>query len=518
MSPDHDGKDGKDAPDPGTAGGAAEPGAEPGPEPGAEPGPEPAASVSGSIDIEMSGAALPAARESGASEAAPGEPGASGRIAVAAALGESDTHRSRIAGAAKEALDAGVSKLGSGIGSLGEGVSRLGEMSRIPVVGSGVTRLGEGITQVGESLHALPQVARTRRGRLLIRSIVVGFIVVAAWIAVIVGLQLHGNDTPDFRPNAEHILVALGKGATDEVYEQASPRFQEMVRKERFADDMTDLAQTVGKFREITAVNESLVTTGPTGRVGRVSLTVAYEKATCKVSVSLHFDQGRWKLLGIGVELPPELRISQAQREERVKACKDPMDIKHCDVHQAADAILQKFNQGQADQIWDGATPVFQQQEPKAKFVQLQLEHLAALGSYRRIIAVTEAKVIGGTSATFDTLAEFEKASGVRTVFAFYRRSKLDPWRLRSFKIVLPMPRLTDDGVASSEPPTPGLPPPAGPPPAGPPRSSPPISPSPPRPPGASSPPRPPGAPSPSRPPGPPQPPSHLAPRDAGTR
>ncbi|HMG54606.1 MAG TPA: hypothetical protein VK601_14010, partial [Kofleriaceae bacterium] len=145
-----------------------------------------------------------------------------------------------------------------------------------------------------------------------------------------------------------------------------------------------------------------------------------------------------------------------------VKACKDPMDLKHCDVLQAADAILRKLEGGHADQVWDEASPVFQKQEQKAKFVQLQLEHFAALGSYRRIIAVTEAKVIGGTSATFDTLAEFEKASGVRTVFAFYRRSRLEAWRLRSFKIVLPMPRVFDDGIARSDavPAPAGLPPP----------------------------------------------------------
>ena len=292
---------------------------------------------------------------------------------------------------------------------------------------------------------------------------------------MIVALQLHGNDTPDFRPDAETILVALGRGAIDEVYEQASPRFQEMVRKERFSDDMTDMAQTVGRFREITSVNDSLVTAGPTGRTGRVSLTVRYEKATCKVSVSLHYDQDRWKLLGIGVELPPELKISQAQREERVKACKDPMDEKHCDVHQAADAILGKLKDGRADQVWDEAGAVFQKQEPKAKFVQLQLEHQAALGAYRRIIAVTEAKVIGGTSATFDTLAEFEKASGVRTVFAFHRGSRAERWRLRSLKIVLPMPRADEAGRPA------GPPEPPGPPPA-------------------------------------PRAPSHLAPRDAGTK
>jgi hypothetical protein len=412
------------------------------------------------------------------------EPGASGKIATAAAIGED---RRGITGAAKDALGAGVTKLGSGIETLGEGVSRLGELSHIPVVGSGVVKLGEGITSVGEQLHELPRVARTRRGRLLIRSVIVGFVLVAGWIAVIVGLQLHGNDTPDFRPDAERILVDLSRGAIDEVYEQASPRFQEMVRKEPFIDEMNDLAHTVGKFREITSVNDTLVTTGPTGRIGRVSLTVAYEKAICKVSVSLHNDQGRWKLLGIGVELPPELKISQAQREERVRACKEPMDVKHCDVHQAADAILRKLDGGRAGEVWDEATPVFQQQEPKAKFIQLQLEHLAALGGYRRIIAVTEAKLmIGGTSATFDALAEFEKASGVRTVFAFYHRAKADPWRLRSFKVVLPMPRAADDG-ARAEMSGSAAPPPSGPP-------------------------------APVAPPAPASGPSHLAPRDAGPR
>jgi hypothetical protein len=413
-----------------------------------------------------------------------GAPGASaGPAASSGSVEIPDSRGRRLADAAKDALDAGVSKLGTGIGTFGEGVSKLGEgvaKLKVPVVGSSVAKIGEGITQVGESLHELPRVARTRRGRLLIRSMAVGFILVAAWIVVIVALQLHGNDTPDFRPNAERILVGLSRGAIDEIYEQASPRFQEMVRKEQFSDNMTDLAETVGKFREISAVNDSLVTTGATGRIGRVSLTVTYEKASCKVNVSLHDDRGRWKLLGIGVELPPELKISQAQREQRVKACADPMDIKNCDVHRNADTILQQIRDGHADQVWDAATPVFQMQEQKVKFVQLQHEHHFVLGNYRRIIAVTEAKMIGGTSATLDALAEFDKASGVRTVFGFERRSRLDPWKLASLKIVLPMPRGTDNTLPEDPgtPPIDVAPPPAVPPPApAPPPSVPPAVP-----------------------------------------
>jgi hypothetical protein len=387
--------------------------------------------------------------------ARPADPGAGpakDAPATAVATDASEHRGKRITDAAKDALGTGIGTLGDGVSKLGEGVSKLGDMSRkVPVVGSSVAKIGEGISQVGEHIHGLPQVARTRRGRLWIRSAIVGFVLVAAWIVVIVALQLHGNDTPDFRPNAERILVDLSKGQYDELYEQASPRFQEMVRKDQFTDDMTDMGQTVGRFREITAVNDSLVTTGPSGRVGRVSLTVAYEKATCKVSVSLHSDQGKWKLLGIGVELPPELKITEAAREERIKACKDPMDIKTCDLHKTADGLLRQLKDGHADEVWDQATAVFQKQEQKARFVEIQGEHFAALGNYRRIIAVSEAKLaIGGNTATFDALAQFDKANGVRAVFGFYRRTKADAWKLRSFKIVLPMPRGTDDAAAAT--------------------------------------------------------------------
>ncbi|HSN25335.1 MAG TPA: hypothetical protein VLT45_03590, partial [Kofleriaceae bacterium] len=271
------------------------------------------------------------------------------------------------------------------------------------------------------------------------------------WIAVIVGWQLRVSDTPDFRPGAEKILLRLSSGpdAISDVYEKSSPRFQEMVRKERFVDEMTDMAVTLGKFREITAINETLVTTGPTGRVGRVGITAAYEKGVCHGTVSFHYDQGSWKMLGIGIDLPPELKITQAQREQRVAACKDPDDRKKCDVRDASETILEELRDGKAGQVWDHATDVFKKQESRATFEAIQQEHRDDLGAYKRILTVTEAKVIEGTSATFDVLAEFEKSSAVRCVLGFTRESKAAPWQLRSFKIVVPMPR-ADDGRGSA--------------------------------------------------------------------
>ncbi len=411
----------------------------------------PAAEASGSIDVELSGR-LPASDGTPASVADfDSQPVSSGKVRTAVA-GEQTNRTKRLRSAAREAVDASVEKLGSSLSTIGEGVSKVGEASKkVPLVGAGVSRLGEGISHVGDSLHHLPRAAKTRKGKLLVRSLFVGFVLVASWITVIVALQLHGNETPDFRPIAEQLLIDLSKDqpSVETVYDSSSPRFQEVVRKEKFVDDMADLSATVGKFREITAVNDSLVTSGPTGRIGRVSLTVAYEKATCKASVSLHEDKGVWKLLGIGVELPKELKISQAQREERVQACKDAMS-KTCDLYVAANAILEQLRDGHADQVWDDASGVFQKQEERGRFITLQDEHRILLGPYVRILKVTEAKVIGnatgGNNATFEVITEYARSSGVAVTMGFYRGSRTMPWKLRSFKVVLPMPRAGDVG------------------------------------------------------------------------
>jgi hypothetical protein len=409
--------------------------------------PDPAAS--GSVPVEFSSPSLP--KSDGAPEpvpAAESQPVPSGAVSVAVA--HEPTGPSRRSKRVTAAASVGIEKLGGVVETLGEGVSKLGDLTnKVPLVGAGVGALGEGLTKAGESIHALPRVAQTRRGRLLVRSVVVGFLLVFSWITAIVLWQLRTSDTPDFRPLAERILVELSSGsdAIGDVYEHSSPRFQEVVRKERFLDDMTDMAVTIGKFREITAINSTLVTTGPTGPVGRIGLTASYDKGICMGSISFHKDHGQWKLLGVSIELPPELKITQAQREQRVAACKDPMDRKKCDVRDAAETILEKLRDGKAGEVWDGATEVFKKQESRATFEQIQREHLDDLGAYKRILDVTEAKVIDGVSATFDVLAEFEKSNAVRCVFGFYRRSKSSPWKLRSLKIVVPMPR-ADAGSA----------------------------------------------------------------------
>src|SRR5580704_11123594 len=97
----------------------------------------------------------------------------------------------RLSAAMQATVSGGVEALGAGIGTIGEGVTKLGDVTKnVPLVGAGVAKLGESLTRAGDSIGELPRVARTRRGRLLVRSVLVGLFIVTSWIAVIVAVQV----------------------------------------------------------------------------------------------------------------------------------------------------------------------------------------------------------------------------------------------------------------------------------------------------------------------------------------
>ena len=437
----------------------------------------PDAGASGSVEVQLSGPHLDAVPDGVARDDS--APMSSGRVqAVDAREPTGPAKRSkRLSAAIQNTVSGGVEKLGGAIETLGAGVEKLGEVTKkVPLVGSSVTAIGDGLAKAGETISLYPQAMKDRRGRLLVRSVIVGLLLVATWIAVIVGIQLRTTDVPDFRLDAESVLSQLSQGQTsiEQLYDNASPRFAEVVQKERFVEDMTDMNATFGKFKEITAINDTTVTAGPTGRLGRVAFTAAYEKGTVKGSMIFHWDQGKWKLFLINLEVPPELKITQAEREQRIAVCRDDKghDVsdnrKKCPVRDAAETILEQLRDGKAGDVWDHARDVFKTQESRDKFIEIQNEHRSALGDYRRILEVTEAHqfkttarvrggLVGLDSATFDVLAEFERSSGVRVVFGFERENKSDPWQLKSFKLVVPMPR-AQEAVAPSPAPTPALP------------------------------------------------------------
>lgn len=396
---------------------------------------------------------------------------------------EPEQARSSVRKVAKKAevlVGQGVSKIGDGIGSIGEGVSKIGEKAatRVPVLGESVRQLGEGLSELGASLHNLPAVTQSKRGRILVRSMVVAFLLVFAWIAGIVLLQLRDSKKPDFRPLARKILIAVRDGRESAVWAEASPRFQEVVREQKFIDDMADMKRTLGAFREISAVNETMVTSSANGRVGRVALMLQFDKGRARGNVSFHRDAGRWKLLGIAVDAPPELPITLESRKERSELPEEVVAgaikvLQAGNIDKAArgadspgtgrgrearptsgggrdaatgDAELVK----KSEEVWDQASGVFHSSASKAEFVRLQRERNQTLGNFVRVIEYRSgSKKYGDLSATFTGLVEYE--SGVVTVaLNFGRTEERAPWLLNSLKVVLPMPRPNEGGASDA--------------------------------------------------------------------
>jgi len=288
---------------------------------------------------------------------------------------------------------------------------------------------------VGESLTILPGMPRTRRGAVLARGVVVGFCLVFSWIAVIVGLQLRGRRPPDFRPQAEVVLAALRDGQFKEVYEAASVRFQEVELQDTFTVHMTDLNRSMGRFREVASVIGTEVTRGPGGRTGRIDLRLEYERGTTRGSVSFLWEEGDWKLLGLSVEVPPALMAevgTDAARRDRVAANRE-------EAKALVDGVLKLSAAGDYDTIWNQAAPVFQASVTLEDFRSTEVDRLASLGSYLRVLSITSAKITPGqTGMSVDCLLEFAPNRVIRGSFEF---AKLDgQWRLTLYKLVSPLP------------------------------------------------------------------------------
>jgi hypothetical protein len=403
---------------------------------------------SGSIDVSMSDSSLPKAPYTGPDRRKGQEdfPGSDRRKRPTV---------QRAAEKVEDAVSTGVGKVGVGMDRLGAGVRRLGaRVDKLPGVhrtklGTGVIELGAGISEVGASLSELPKVARTRRGRVLVRSLVVGFLLVFAWISVIIYFQLRGGEAPDLRPRAEEILIELRDGRFRELFDGASPRFQEISDFDQFQRTMTDMNATLGAFKEIAAVNDTVLSRGPGGLVARVDLQVDFEKGRAHATISLHRHNGIWKFLGIGVDLPDELIDAETSPEARSERVKAPPDVRA-----TAERILELSRDGKSVEIWDGAAKFFQDKVSKADFLRLEDERRIALGRYIRIVDETKAEAEidgpkppqaprsatspGGKGAWLTALVQYENAI-VSTTFTFEQAP--DGWKLWSYVVVLPMPR-----------------------------------------------------------------------------
>lgn len=399
--------------------------------------------LSGSVEVVFSSPgiklppasdAVPAPIDDGGDDDAPPELASERSAAVRVAT--------ELGGRVGKGLGDGVGKVGGGIATLGGGIARLGErVERLPAgkgLGAGVRDLGAGVTDIGASLGTLPAMAKTSRGRVLVRGLIVGLTLVAIWIVVIVLAQLRGGTKPNLRPVAEALFAEIRDGKFEQIYDASSPRFRELMIEERFLDLMDDMARTLGPFVEIAAVNDTLVTNGPGGRIARVDMLVQFEKGKAKSTLSLQWSDRAWKMLGFSVDLPDELIPVETSQEARRARVSDPQELARVEatVRQITAALMA----GQAEQVWRDATPVFQASVSQADFARVERERRDSVGRILRYLDTTFAQTSPSkTGATVVALIEHE-AAVVTARFGLERTAGTETWRLASYKVILPMP------------------------------------------------------------------------------
>src|SRR5690349_7123434 len=164
---------------------------------------------------------------------------------------------------------------------------------------------------IAASLSHIPVVKevvpRTRRARVMFRSVIVAFALIALWIGTIVWLQLRGGIKPDFRPQIESILIQLRDGHSHEVYDQSSTRFQEMVIEDTFVEQVDLMRRDLGAFLEIASVIKTDTYEGASGETARVEFLLEFEHGRARGSMSFHHEEGQWRMVGFGIDLPPEV-------------------------------------------------------------------------------------------------------------------------------------------------------------------------------------------------------------------
>jgi len=297
--------------------------------------------------------------------------------------------------------------------------------------------------KIAESLSHLPVVKevipKSRRGRVLVRSLIVAFALVAAWIGVIVYLQLRAGEKPDFRPQIEAIFIQLRDGAAGDVYDQSSTRFQEMVLEDSFLATVDDMNASLGPFREVASVIKTEVFRGPSGRTARVDLLLEFEKGRARANMSFHREDGQWRMVGFRVDLPEGLEEQVTSEKEREKRVQAPEVIQ-----ELTQQILLDSRDGKAGAIWDGAADVFKSSISREEFIALEQERRETLGPFSRIFKVTSSRQNPAqTSASLDALLEFRNPSGASVIVtASFKYAKIaGTWKLTFFKLIMPMPR-----------------------------------------------------------------------------
>lgn len=293
--------------------------------------------------------------------------------------------------------------------------------------------------------------APSNRRRIILRSVVVAFVVVFAWIGVLVALQQCSDEPYNFRSEIESSLSAIRDGKAHDLYWESSPRVRKAITEETFVSRATTLNQSLGEFQEVLGTDGAVVNDKPQGRTGYVRATLKFARAKTTGSFSWHYDpgengeKGRWRLFGYYVEVPEALAID-VKTSARAKARSEAP----AEVLAMVDTILADMRDGRINEVYDAAHATFRDTVSRERFLESHLLRQREMGSYVRVLDPTShGRDSDNKKAWVTAVLEFSRKQTIGTL-DFWKEG--DAWQLSRFVIQIPEPTIPRrPGVAPVE-------------------------------------------------------------------
>lgn len=276
-----------------------------------------------------------------------------------------------------------------------------------------------------------------RRGiGLVVRTVVVVVVLVAGWMAVLVGAQvLQRGKTYSFREETLRVLKLMreGRSGADKLYNEASPLLRKAMIRSVFIDVVEEVRNVMGQFQQVKKVLEAQVNSRANGTTGWVTAEVEFSQATTTATFSFHKVDGQWRFLHFQVDLPPH-RILQAKRKDSLLAPKTAPEA----VHKLVRQIMESRVQGTTEQVYAHFHSEFKRSVSLDKFRHLLNARADKLGTFRRVLEVRNSSMNKDkTSASVDAVLQYTEH---KTIASFSFKWQEGEWRLYYFKIFPPDP------------------------------------------------------------------------------
>lgn len=293
--------------------------------------------------------------------------------------------------------------------------------------------------------------ARTRRIRIVLQGVIVAFVLVFTWIGVLIGLQLISSKPYRFRAEVTQVMEMIrdGRKTQGDLYDSASPRFQDMIVKPRFLDLCARINQTLGAFKKVESTHDPVVTDGPDGKTGNVTVTLEFrdlqdKKVVATGSFSFHFLDGEWRLLGLYIEIPEEIHDA-GWGPELIKARGEAS----AEVLERITKILQRASDGDGAALYDETSEGFKRSIEKQRFLEILARQKESLGDFVKVVYITHTwQNQEQNRANVVAVLEYDKARNPEHPHIVKTEGRLEfikegtTWRILKYKVVLPEPEV----------------------------------------------------------------------------